>query len=188
MRIMIACRQGEASDSLQRILKGIKDARTDLSFSASEARRKLQYVSYDVVIVNTPLSDEFGLELALDFADSTDSAFVLLVKNDVADEIEYKLRDTAAFVVPKPVNPQVLCQNIRFVGKVSNKMEKLRVRNEQLLKKIEDLKVIDRAKCCLVANLSMSEEEAHRYIQKQSMDTRVTPKEVADGILKKYFN
>ncbi len=188
MRIMIACKQGEASDSLCKIINGIKNAQTDVSSSSSEVRRKLQYISYDIIIVNTPLSDEFGLDLVFDFSDTLDSAFVVLVKNDIADQVEYKLRDTSAFVVPKPVNPRALQQNIRFVSKAGQKLEKLRARNEQLIKKIEDMKIIDRAKCCLVASLSMTEEEAHRHIQKRSMDLRITPKEVAESILKEYFN
>lgn len=188
MKIMIACKQGEASDSLCKIIRGIKDAQTDVSYSASEARRKLQYVSYDAVIVNTPLSDEFGIDLAFDFADVTDAAFVFLVKNDMADEIEYRLRDTSAFVVPKPASAHSLQQNIRFVAKAGRRLEKLRLQNEKLLKKIEDLKVIDRAKCCLISNLSMTEEQAHRYIQKQSMDLRITPAAAAEKVLKQYFS
>jgi response regulator NasT len=36
--------------------------------------------------------------------------------------------------------------------------------------------------------MKMSEQEAHRYIEKQSMDMRSTRRIVAEGILKKYEN
>ena len=58
--------------------------------------------------------------------------------------------------------------------------------NEVLQKKMEDFKVIDRAKCTLVGVLKMNEHQAHRYIQKQAMDQRVKPRIIADSILKTY--
>ena len=36
--------------------------------------------------------------------------------------------------------------------------------------------------------LNMSEAEAHRYIEKQAMDMRMTKKQVAESILKTYEN
>jgi response regulator NasT len=36
--------------------------------------------------------------------------------------------------------------------------------------------------------MKMSEQEAHRYIEKQAMDMRSTRRNVAEGILKRYEN
>ena len=54
--------------------------------------------------------------------------------------------------------------------------------------KIEDIKMIDRAKCILIQYLNMTESEAHRYIEKQAMDMRTTRKTIAEGILRTYEN
>ena len=54
--------------------------------------------------------------------------------------------------------------------------------------KIEDIRIVDRAKLILISFMSMSEKEAHRYIEKQAMDLRVTRRAVAEGILKTYEN
>ena len=60
-------------------------------------------------------------------------------------------------------------------------------RENQLLKqKIEDLKLIDRAKCVLIANLKMDEKQAHRYIQKRAMDLRLPQRDIAEEILITY--
>ena len=59
---------------------------------------------------------------------------------------------------------------------------------QNLEQKIEDIRIIDRAKCILISHLSMSEPEAHRYIEKQAMDMRLTRRKVAEQILKIYEN
>ena len=58
--------------------------------------------------------------------------------------------------------------------------------SEQLRQRLEDFKILDRAKCCLVAVLGMDEERAHRYIQKRAMDMRLSQREIAEDILKTY--
>ena len=60
--------------------------------------------------------------------------------------------------------------------------------NEKLKKTISDIKLIDRAKITLVEYLNMSEDESHKYIEKQAMDLRITKVEVAKSILKIYEN
>ena len=58
----------------------------------------------------------------------------------------------------------------------------------QIQVKIEELRIVNRAKFVLIAYLKMSEATAHRYIEKQAMDMRITKREVAESILKTYEN
>ena len=60
--------------------------------------------------------------------------------------------------------------------------------NLKLQNKADEIKLIDRAKKCLMQYLKFSEPQAHRYIEKQAMDTRQTRKEVAKRILSVYEN
>ena len=46
--------------------------------------------------------------------------------------------------------------------------------------------MVDRAKCILIQYLNMTEPQAHRYIEKQAMDLRVSRREIAQGILQTY--
>ena len=54
-------------------------------------------------------------------------------------------------------------------------------------KKYEELRVISRAKCVLIEKESMSEQEAHRLIEKRAMDTRESRARIAADILKRYM-
>lgn len=47
----------------------------------------------DIVIINTPLSDEFGTELALDLSDGI-VGILLLVKGEIYDQVCDKVEDS----------------------------------------------------------------------------------------------
>ena len=55
---------------------------------AAAARRALAENSYDLVLINTPLPDEFGTRLALDACESSSAGVLLLVKAEHCPDIE----------------------------------------------------------------------------------------------------
>ena len=57
----------------------------------------------------------------------------------------------------------------------------------ELKNKIEDIKVIDRAKCCLIEKEKQTEDEVHKYIEKLAMDMRLSRREIADKIIERYL-
>ena len=58
--------------------------------------------------------------------------------------------------------------------------------NARLSGQLDDMKMIDRAKCMLIQYLNMTEEQAHNHIQKLAMDSRRRQREVAEDILRTY--
>ena len=185
-KVLIISTQKESSDALFDIIKPLDFSNYDYATSGGEARRKFDYMDFDLTIINTPLSDEFGTDLALDIADKSLSAILLLVKSDIKEQVHDKVSVTGAFVVGKPINRQVLLQTIPFVLSSKQIIATLREQNQVLKRKVDDVKVIERAKFCLIKYLGLDEKQAHRYIQKQAMDLRIAPRSVADNILKTY--
>ena len=59
---------------------------------------------------------------------------------------------------------------------------------ETLKEKVEETKLVSRAKLLLVQKLAFSEEEAHKYIEKRAMDLCVKRSVVAEEIIKTYKN
>lgn len=154
--------------------------------SGGEARRLLLETGYDLVVINAPLSDEFGAELALYVAQQGFSGVILLVRREQADMVSAKVEDYGVFVVEKPLSRQMFYQALRLVAASRRRMLGLKQENARLMQKIEEIRLVDRAKCALIQYLGMTEQQAHRYLEKQAMDLRVTRREVAQGILKTY--
>ena len=66
------------------------------------------------------------------------------------------------------------------------RMRQMQARQATVEEKIEEIRLVNRAKWLLIECLSMTEPEAHRYIEKQSMDARISKREVAENIIKTY--
>jgi two-component system, response regulator PdtaR len=63
-------------------------------------------------------------------------------------------------------------------------LQEMQKENIELRQKIEDIRIIDRAKFVLISRLNLSEEEAHRAIEKQAMNMRTSRRIIAEDILK----
>lgn len=154
--------------------------------SGGEARRLLIENNYNLVLINTPLSDEFGQDLALFQAESSISGIILFVKSEMADQIAEKVEDYGVVVLPKPISKQLFFQSLKIITASQKRLFALRNENTNLQQKIENIRYVDRAKCVLIQNLHMTEAQAHRYIEKHAMDMRVSKREVAEKILLLY--
>lgn len=61
-----------------------------------------------------------------------------------------------------------------------------RQRASSLQRKLDDTRLVNRAKLLLMTRLKMSEAEAHRYIEKTAMDSSQRLGDVAMGIIRTY--
>lgn len=62
----------------------------------------------------------------------------------------------------------------------------MKTQQDKLMKKVDDIRVVNRAKCILIQYRNMTEEEAHKYLEKEAMDTRVSKRELAEKIINYY--
>ena len=53
---------------------------------------------------------------------------------------------------------------------------------------MEEIRIVNHAKWVLIRNLGLSEDSAHKTIEKQAMNTRSSKREVAEQIIKTYQN
>jgi AmiR/NasT family two-component response regulator len=156
--------------------------------NAQEARRQVINEQFDLCIINCPLPDEFGDGLAMDIAENGYTEVLLIVNAEIFDEISHKVEDFGVITISKPMNRALLWNALKVAIAAHKKVVNIKDENKKLLKKIEDIKVVDRAKCILVSRTTMTEAEAHRYIEKQAMDTRQTRREIAERIIRTYEN
>lgn len=154
--------------------------------SSGAARRAVAERTPDIVLINTPLSDEFGSELACYICEEFGCSVIMLVRIEDADELEERMSNSGVFVVPKPVVKPVFYRALHMTVASLHRMDQLRAKNDSLLSKIEELRAVDRAKCALIQYLGMTEPQAHKFIERQAMNMRKTRAEIADNIIKTY--
>jgi response regulator NasT len=154
--------------------------------NGQEARRSLINGEYDVCVINAPISGESGEQLAIDLAEKNVCQVILFVKVEYMEEVTEQVEDFGVITVSKPISKQMFWSALKLAKVAQNRISMARKENNKLRKKLEDVKIISRAKCVLISYLGMSEEEAHKYIEKQAMDMRLARIDVAKEVLRKY--
>jgi len=181
--ILIVCSRPDLIKELRTLMLRQGYSAAEYSLSANEARRKLDIFEPELILINAPLQDELGIDLVLDISEKTDAGIIILAKHEHLEEMQYKLEKVGALILPKPINKTTLLQTARFAVNSRRSLRGLKLQNDDLERKINDRKIIEKAKWLLVERMNMTEPQAHRYIQKRAMDTRVSQVKIAEEIL-----
>ena len=93
-------------------------------------------------------------------------------------------------MLEEAVEKQEAAAHFKDGAKLAEENEKLRgeigALTEKLEAKVADIRIINRAKLLLVQHLQMTETEAHKYIEKQAMDTSMRRRTIAENIIRTY--
>lgn len=145
----------------------------------------------ELVIINAPLLDENGVELAKFVTQETYANCILLLKQDAAEQLAELSERYAVFLIGKPLNKPVLYQIIRTVDIAQRRARRFYEENLRLEQKIKDIRTVDRAKFLLMQYQGMTEEDAHSYLEKYAMDKRkrksIAALEIIDRINEQYL-
>lgn len=153
--------------------------------SVSAAQRILAERDFDFVIVNTPLPDDTGVRFAID-ACTGSTIVLLLVKSEIYMGIHDRVVSHGVFTLSKPTSRQALAQALRFLVSARERMRKAEKKTLSIEKKMEEIRLVNRAKWLLINELKMDEPHAHHYIEKQAMDLCITKRQVAEKIINTY--
>lgn len=156
------------------------------AYSCGEARRLLIERSFDLCVINAPLSDESGEKFATQIIGDKADQVILIVKSEFAEEVASKVEDYGVFVLAKPFTRQSFFMVYKMAEAAYRRLNGVKAENDKLKRMLGEIKLISRAKCVLVEKEFVTEEEAHKLIEKRAMETRKTRGEIAAEILKKY--
>ena len=115
-KALLVAAQGQ--DKLNKWLQDLQLGEVVTVSGAAEARRISAGDMYTLAMINAPLADETGLELAIDIAKRTTAAVILLVKTELAPMINDIATEAGVLIVTKPVNQLLFEQTVK-VGNVA---------------------------------------------------------------------
>lgn len=155
--------------------------------SALEAPFVLCQSVFDVVVIDDSISDGDGTALAS--AAAKNGTNVLLLADSGRFEAVAGYAERHGFMVlPSPVDPVLLRQSLGMMASASAKLRALEEQAESLKAKMEEIRLVDRAKLILVQQFKMTEKDAHRFIEKNAMDRCVKRSVIAQRIIRTYQN
>ena len=153
--------------------------------TAGEVRRLTMDRSVDLVILNAPLKDEFGVQLAQDLAENN-MGVLLLTGSDVFEQVSYRVEQSGVITLAKPTTKQSMYIALRALTALRSKLLQMEQKTKALQQKVADIHTVNHAKWLLIQHDNMTENEAHRFIEKQAMDMRLSRREVAESIIRTY--
>lgn len=154
--------------------------------SVSQARQRMSGSDFDLVIVNAPLPDSTGVDFALDVSADTDSAVLLLLRSEDYEAAYYRALPYGVMTLSKPTSLPMLLQCVRSLCAMRERLRRIRSQQASVEEKIDEIRLINRAKWLLIECLSMTEKDAHHYILTQAMEQRLSKREIAESIIRTY--
>lgn len=186
--VLIVSSDDKATALIADMLGGDFMLRITVAKTASDASEFISSTEFDMVVINSPLSDEYGHKLAKLCVEKTNASCLMIVKSENFESVSQTVTPHGIMTIEKPINKALFMQAIRFINVSRNRFSVLSSENKKLHKRIEEMKLINRAKFVLMQYLGFDENRAHKYLEKQAMDKRISKHEVAIEIIKIYEN
>ena len=137
----------------------------------------------DVVVMDVKMPVMDGITAAEKIGKEHAAAVVLLTAFSQTELVE-RARDAGAMAyVVKPFTPADLRPALEIAISRYKEITALEAEVADLAERFETRKRVDRAKGLLMSKMGLSEPESFRWIQKTSMDRRLTMREVADAVI-----
>lgn len=137
----------------------------------------------DVVVTDIKMPVMDGISAAEIIAKERIAPVVLLTAFSQTELVE-RARDVGAMAyVVKPFTPADLLPAVEIAASRYAEIKQLESEISDITERLDTRKKIERAKGLLMENMRLNEPEAFRWIQKTSMDRRLTMKEVAEAVI-----
>lgn len=156
---------------------------TDVMSDFNEARRRVSERVYNIILVD--YAEGVGVDFALDASESL-STILLLTPPQLFEEVSYRVEAYGIITMPNPFDQFYFYNMIKAAIAVQYKVQVLSSKATQLKVKMEEIRLVNRAKMLLMQNMSMTEQEAHRYIEKEAMDRGMRKTAIAEEIIRRY--
>ncbi|GAV21939.1 ANTAR domain-containing response regulator [Carboxydothermus pertinax] len=137
----------------------------------------------DMFIIDDYLTGVPGREIAKILSYDRQCAVVLAMEFEIDKLDEFLGEMGVVGIVLKPLEEEQLIMTVQVTEHNFQRIKDLEKEIEDLKDALETRKLVEKAKGILMESLGISEKEAFRKIQKQSMDKRISMRAVAEAII-----
>ncbi|MBQ8827845.1 MAG: response regulator [Clostridia bacterium] len=174
------------NDALSSLLPESKYNPVHTVSCVSAAKRVMAEQSFDYLIINAPLPDDQGTRFAVDIVSSRNTVVLILIRSDLHSEVYDKVAEYGVFTLSKPTSKPILATALGWMASARERLRRFEMKTVSIEEKMEEIRIVNRAKWLLISELKMDESGAQRYIEKQAMDRCVSKRTVAEEIIKTY--
>ena len=176
--VVIGISNKETSEKIKSLLLQEGYQVTHIVESGNELIRIIRSYDIDIAVVGYKFRDMTLIDVYNRVGDL--SKFLAIVNDPYKSFIQ---EESDIFCIGNPINKVILTSSLDMIIQSERRVNKLKKQVEVLEHKIEERKIIDKAKRKLMKVKDIEEDEAFRYIQKSAMDKRISALEIAEKIL-----
>jgi response regulator NasT len=168
------------------IVEILRDNGFDVVGEAGDGETAVQLATElrpDLVIMDVKMPVLDGISAAEKLSKNHVAPVVLLTAFSQKELVERASEAGALAYVVKPFTPTTCCPAIEIALARYEQIITLEAEVADMVERFETRKLVDRAKGLLNEKMGLSEPEAFRWIQKASMDRRLTMQDVAKAII-----
>ena len=181
--VLVVSASEKFNETIQKLLPKNRYNPVIVVCDAGEAHRIMLERSFDIVMINSPLPDEFGTRLASDVCGQSGAGVMLLVKAEHYEDISARLTPMGIFTISKPAYAQFILQSMQLLCGTRERLRMMEKKAATFEEKMSEIRIVNRAKLLLISEKNLTETQAHRYIEKQAMDRCMTKKAIAEEII-----
>lgn len=183
---IIVSKDSAAVDFFCEIMKSMDINIAFVGDSSANTHNFLKTNTCQLTVIISPIVDD-DKALAIEISKLQSTAVMLCVDKQHFDNTSSNLGALGIFVISKTFNKNIAQNSLRLLCTMQTRMEKFYSQTTPLPKnKLDDMYIVDKAKYLLISYLKLTEPEAHRYIEKQAMNLRITKRTVAEKIINTY--
>jgi len=183
MRLLLCHAAAETRRKLVQTLDGLGDHTIEIHGTAGSLVDAALTRPPDLIVVGVDLPDFDGITALIRISlDHTVPAIVVTPQTSLS-VVERALEDHVMAYVLAPVDVEQLKPTVLLVLRRFEQFQEIRGQVESLKDAMEDRKIIERAKGVLIARGGLSENEAHRTLQRKATSGRMKLIEAANAIL-----
>lgn len=184
--VLVVSNQQKFNDALSFMLPPSEYYPVCFTGNIASARRQLLSRGYDLVIVNAPLPDESGTRFAIDASNRMDTVVLLLLRAENFEEVTARVTSHGVFTLQVPFPASTIRQGLKWMVSARERLRRMETKNLSIEEKMEEIRLVNKAKWLLIEQKNMHEADAHRYIEKQAMDCCTSKKEIAQNIIQSF--
>lgn len=184
-RVLLAEDDEAARDLLVELLATLGHTVVANVGTGREAVAQAELLTPDVVLLDVHMPDGSGLEAAQRITAHDPGIAVILFSGDLGLSLSDQdvMATNAIAYLPKPTPPSALDATIRLAVARARALREAREEATGAKQKLEERKIIERAKGILMRRTGSSEQEAYSILRRTSQDRSVPMTDIAKAVL-----
>ncbi len=187
-RVLVITDSPKKSISLEKQMPQKDELDVNRAESFNQAQQIIKTLSnklpeLDVVVIQKEITEEL-ISFCKMIIEKTKASIIYIEENPGEEAV--RLADLCLYKLSSDYKKEQFEQIIQFMIKTKKRYCEENNESQNHKKEIEEVKIVNRAKCVLIQYLNMTETQAHKYIEKQAMNLRLSKAEISENILKTY--